>query len=84
MREKRQVIPPPPTLVENKLIGRRVIKEFPPHGFFQGEVVSYKKPYYKVLYQDDDSEELTLNQLKKILIPDKKSVIIGGQIHYIN
>ena len=76
-REKRQVIPPPPTLVENKLIGRRVIKEFPPHGFFQGEVVSYKKPYYKVVYQDDDSEELTLNQLKKILIAEQ--VTIGGK-----
>jgi hypothetical protein len=65
----------------NEFIGRRVIKEFPPHGIFQGEVVSYKKPYYKVLYEDDDSEEVTLNQLKKILIPQQ--VTIGGQIHYV-
>jgi hypothetical protein len=80
-REKRQIVIPP-TAVVNELVGRRVMKEFPPHGIFQGEVVSYKKPYYKVVYEDDDSEELTLNQLKKILIAEQ--VTIGGQIHYIN
>jgi hypothetical protein len=80
-REKRQLISAPPTPVVNEFIGRRVIKEFPAHGIFQGEVVSYKKPYYKILYEDDDSEEVTLNQLKKILIPQQ--VTIGGQIHYI-
>jgi hypothetical protein len=62
-REKRQIITPT-TPVVNEYIGRRIMKEFPPHGIFQGKVVSYKKPYYKVEYEDDDGEELTLTQLK--------------------
>ena len=48
------------------LVGGRVSKEFPPHGVFQGTVVSYDTAmcYYCVQYEDGDSEELTLAELR--------------------
>ena len=83
------------------LIGQRIRKRFPGHGWFMGKVVSYNskssrrdlptrkgkikttapttttatsmeepEDYYQVQYADGDSEDLTLDELLKVLIPN--------------
>ena len=49
-------------------IGRRVRKLFKGHGTFSGKVSSYAPPYFMVTYSDGDSEEMCLEELKKILV----------------
>ena len=55
------------------LIGETVAKVFKEadgqEEYFIGKVVSFNKPYYKVVYDDGDAEDLKLNQLKKIILP---------------
>lgn len=56
------------------LIGRRVRKKFL-QGWFSGEVVSSRADqenrtrYYKIIYEDDDREEVELRALLAILLP---------------
>lgn len=54
------------------LIGETVAKVFKTADgqkeYFIGKVVSFNKPYYKVVYEDGDEEELKLNQLNKIIL----------------
>jgi hypothetical protein len=54
-------------------INRKVRKYFKGHGTYAGTVISYKRPYYKVHYDDDDDEECTLAELLKILVTDDPS-----------
>lgn len=49
------------------LIGQTVAKNFD-EGEFIGTVQSYNHPYYNVVYEDGDTEELTKKQLEKILL----------------
>jgi hypothetical protein len=43
----------------SNLIGRKIVKEFPPFGFFDGEIDSFKNNYYHITYCDGDEEEVT-------------------------
>ena len=45
------------TGVDKALLGVQVRKNFPPHGVFMGEVVSYDNPYYMVRYPPDETNE---------------------------
>jgi hypothetical protein len=48
---------------EPSYIGRYLYKSFPPDGHFVGYVVSYKKPYYKVVYEDGDMEDMVRKEV---------------------
>lgn len=54
------------------LVGRKVKKDFG-GALFGGEVVGYKV-FYKVKYEDGDSEELTWKELESILLSDEGSL----------
>lgn len=43
---------------EPSYIGRYIYKSFPPDGHFVGYVVSFKRPYYRVVYEDGDMEDM--------------------------
>lgn len=50
------------------LHGTEIMKYFPGHGMFKGKVTrlpSQKNKYYKVEYSDNDSEELSLEELRQ-------------------
>jgi len=46
---------------------RTVRKRFGSHGMFVGMVVAYEHPYFKVAYEDGDSEDLTRAELNAVL-----------------
>jgi len=52
---------------QRQLIGVRVKKDFGLHGVFCGEIVGFQKPYYQVLYSDDDKEEYRLTDVLKLI-----------------
>ena len=60
---------------EERLVGRAVSKNFPPHGTFRGTVTasrhsaSEREDVYTVAYEDGDKEELTLAELRSALVP---------------
>ena len=78
----------------DKLIGREVKKKFQHHGYFIGKVTAFDDPYYKIVYEDGDEEEMTTGSVLKYLVDLKndnvkeglrkkrKEVVIGGQIHF--
>ncbi|GMH36947.1 hypothetical protein BSKO_04820 [Bryopsis sp. KO-2023] len=55
----------------HEYIGARVRKYFPGHGWYRGVVEEFvvlsRKKYYKVEYEDGDTEEVTVEELVKIL-----------------
>lgn len=48
-------------------VGTKVRKYFEDHGWFLGTVVSYDRDYYRVVYEDSDSEEYSELELSKIV-----------------
>ena len=59
-----------PSIPADAFINRTVKKYFKGHGTYVGTVVSFKYPYYKVHYEDDnDYEEYTRAELLRILVP---------------
>lgn len=48
---------------EPSYIGRYIYKNFPLDGYFVGFVVSYKKPYYRVVYEDGDMEDMVRKEV---------------------
>ena len=53
---------------KESLMGRKIQREFPGHGVFIGTVNSYKVPYYTICYDDGDTEEMNMTEMKKWLI----------------
>jgi hypothetical protein len=49
-------------------IGTKIKREFPGYGFFEGTVVEYKKPFYRVVYPDGDSEQLLGKELRPLIL----------------
>lgn len=49
-------------------IGTKIRREFPGYGFFEGTVVDYKKPFYRVVYPDGDSEQLLGKELRPLIL----------------
>jgi len=63
-----------PPIPADTFINRTVKKHFKGHGTYAGTVISFKHPYYKVHYEDDnDYEEYTRAELLRILVPDDHS-----------
>jgi hypothetical protein len=72
-RKTKKASPKPKkTKAEDNLIGRTIVKRFKDEDGFDenyiGTVVSYDPPYYKVIYEDDDTEEFTKQALKKHIL----------------
>eukprot|EP01035_Chromulina_nebulosa_P002821 gene2821-3855_t len=44
---------------------------------FRGAVMSYKPPYYEILYDDGDVEEISLTDLKKLLATDRQRIRVA-------
>ncbi|KAI3989813.1 hypothetical protein MKX01_040783 [Papaver californicum] len=51
-------------------VGRYVRKEFEGYGDFLGKVVSYTEGFYRVDYEDGDSEDLESDEIFVILVPE--------------
>ena len=52
-----------------KMFKKRILRLFPGHGIFEGTVTSWKKPYFKIKYdEDNDREELDAMEVIKMLI----------------
>lgn len=55
---------------EPSYIGRYIYKSFPPDGHFVGFVVSFKKPYYRVVYEDGDMEDMVRKEVLHFWVSD--------------
>ena len=52
-----------------KLFEKKIFRIFPGHGLFEGVVTSWKKPYFKIkYYEDNDREELDAIEVIKMLV----------------
>jgi len=51
-----------------KMMYKKVLRVFSSRGIHKGTVVAWKKPYFKVKYEDDDEEELSPMEVLKHLI----------------
>ena len=53
------------------LVGRNVRKNFPGHGMYRGEILSFDAPeqLYLIKYEDGDTEELSPDEVKAIILP---------------
>jgi len=52
---------------QTELVGVHVKKLFGIHGWFEGVVESYERPYYRVVYSDGDHEQLNLNEVLELI-----------------
>ena len=50
-----------------ELIGVHVKKDFGIHGIFKGVIVSWRKPYYKVRFTDNDKEDFKLAEVLPLI-----------------
>ena len=77
----------------DKLIGREIKKKVKKFGYLVGKVESFSDPFYKVVYNDNESENLKRPVILKYLVDlennnpriglrerKKKEVVIGGNI----
>jgi hypothetical protein len=44
---------------------------------FRGAVMSYDPPYYEIVYEDGDVEEMSLTDLKKLLATDRQRIRVA-------
>mmetsp|Transcript_7363 Transcript_7363/g.10944 ORF Transcript_7363/g.10944 Transcript_7363/m.10944 type:complete len:325 (-) Transcript_7363:113-1087(-) len=59
-----------PVLLSQSLLGKYIVKDFGKYGYFYGVIVSYAKPWYKVIYQDGDAEDMTRSEAEQHLVHD--------------
>ena len=55
--------------LKESLLGRRIRKNFPRHGFYDGTIHAFKRPYFTVVYDDGDKEEITMTEILLWLVP---------------
>ena len=51
----------------DNFVGQRVRKKFG-NDFYLGDITGYDDPYFQILYEDGDEEEMNLNQVKRFLV----------------
>ena len=52
-----------------KLFKKKILRLFPSHGIYEGTITGWKKPYFKICYEEDkDEEELDADEVVKHLI----------------
>ena len=56
-------------VVDESLLGRYIRNDFPGYGVFCGVVHCYVTPYYRICYEDGDSEEMSEREVKALLLP---------------
>ena len=56
-------------VVDESLLGRYIRNDFPGYGVFCGVVYCYVTPYYRICYEDGDSEEMSEREVKALLLP---------------
>lgn len=44
---------------------------------FKGAIMSYNAPYFEILYEDGDVEEISLTDLKRLLATERKRIRIA-------
>ncbi|XP_068662577.1 DDT domain-containing protein PTM-like [Aristolochia californica] len=52
------------------LLGRYLEKEFPGSGLFLGKITTYGRGFYRVIYEDGDSEDLEYGEIADVLIDE--------------
>lgn len=62
-----------------EFLGEKVRKYFPDHGFFVGEVVSYKSPNYKIKYSDGDKDEMNEHDVPFHIITHESYIALMDQ-----
>ena len=73
-------------MVSYPLVGRRVAKEFIRSGVkdtYSGTVLSYHLPYYRVLYDDGDMEEVGHDEANELVLggASEKTLGVGSLVH---
>ena len=48
-------------------VGQRVRRKFG-NGFYVGDITGYDKPFFQILYEDGDEEEMNLTEVKRFLL----------------
>lgn len=57
----------------HELVGRKINKYFEEaNQSFNGIITSYTSPYYHIMYSDGDNEEMTVDEVGRYLLEDKK------------
>ena len=54
---------------KESLLGRTIRKNFPSHGYYDGTIQAFKRPYFTVIYDDGDKEEITMTEILLWLVP---------------
>ena len=67
-RPRRKVAPQDVNNPQN-FIGRRVRRKFG-ETFYIGNITDYDKPYFNVLYEDGDEEDMNLKEVQRFLIKE--------------
>ena len=48
-------------------VGQRVRRKFG-NDFYVGDITDYDKPFFQILYEDGDEEEMNLTEVKRFLL----------------
>ena len=68
LRQVWQVVPKSNSGNGTTLVGRRVYKHFGSHGWHHGTVTSIGDCLFRVRYDDGDEEDLTFQELRKVIV----------------
>ena len=79
----------------DRLIGRDIKKKVKKLGYLTGKVDSFEDPFYKIVYHENERENMKRPMVLKYLVDlenlnpreglrKRKEVIVGGIIHYMD
>ena len=79
----------------DRLIGRKITKKVKKLGYLTGKVDSFEDPFYTIVYNENERENMKRPMVLKYLVDLKnlnpreglrkrKEVIVGGRVHYID
>jgi hypothetical protein len=88
--DERKSVPPAGSIILSRLqnlpgkkyaIGTKVEKYYEDSGWYNGEVIAYKDDRYRVLYEDNEIEVCTEQELGELVVtPDLAKVEIGSRV----
>ena len=79
----------------DRLIGREIKKKVKKLGYLTGKVDSFEDPFYKIVYHENERENMKRPMVLKYLVDlenlnpreglrKRKEVIVGGRTHYMD
>ena len=79
----------------DRLIGREIKKKVKKLGYLTGKVDSFEDPFYKIVYNENETEMMKRPMVLKYLVDlenlnpreglrKRKEIIVGGRVHYID